>query len=189
MTAVVSLVALPVAVVCAALVRRSGPGPVIFRQLRVGAAGLPFQMWKFRTMHVGNDDRAHREQNQRELLGVAAGEKPADDRRVTPVGRWLRRLSLDELPQLVNVVRGEMSLVGPRPSLLWEVELYASPARRRLHVRPGVTGLWQTGGRGDVSMLQMLELDLDYVDSVSAGVDLRCLVATARSVVAGEGAA
>lgn len=179
----------PIAGICAVLVLRSGPGPVVFRQLRIGAGGLPFQMWKFRTMHVGNDDQRQRDQNRDELLGLAGGEKSSDDDRVTPIGRWLRRLSLDELPQLANVLRGEMSLVGPRPSLLWEVELFASPARRRLSVRPGVTGLWQTSGRGDVSMLEMLELDLDYVDSVSPAVDARCLAATVRSVVDGEGAA
>ncbi|MGI9614453.1 MAG: sugar transferase [Acidimicrobiales bacterium] len=179
----------PVAAVCAVLVSRSGPGPVIFRQVRVGAGGLPFQMWKFRTMHIGNDDAAKRIQNKQELLGLASGEKDIDDERVTSVGRWLRRLSLDELPQLTNVVRGEMSLVGPRPSLLWEVELFAPPSRRRLTVNPGVTGLWQTSGRGDLSMPEMLELDLAYVDSASASVDLRCLAATARSVIDGEGAA
>ncbi len=186
--AVAAIAATPVAAACAILVRCSGPGPIVFRQVRVGSGGLPFQVWKFRTMHVGNDDREQRIQNRRELLGLTDGAKVGEDR-VTPVGRWLRRLSLDELPQLANVLRGEMSLVGPRPSLLWEVELFASRARRRLRVRPGVTGLWQTMGRGDVSMLEMLELDLAYVDSVSAWTDARCLAATARSVLDGEGAA
>ena len=184
-----SIALAPIAVACALLVGRSGPGPVIFRQVRVGAGGLPFQMWKFRTMHIGNDDAAKRIQNRQELLGLAEGEKDVDDNRVTSVGRWMRRLSLDELPQLANVARGEMSLVGPRPSLLWEVELFAPRSRRRLAVTPGVTGLWQTSGRGDLSMLEMLELDLAYVDSASASVDLRCLAATARSVIDGEGAA
>ncbi len=150
--------------------------------------GLPFQIHKFRSMYVGNDDSAHRAQNRLELRGQASGAKDDDDPRITPVGRWLRRLSLDELPQLVNIVRAEMSLVGPRPSLLWECELFEPAARRRLTARPGLTGLWQTSGRADLSMSEMLELDLVYVDRISPTVDLRCLVRTAGSVVAREGA-
>jgi lipopolysaccharide/colanic/teichoic acid biosynthesis glycosyltransferase len=172
----------------AVLVRRSSPGPILFRQLRIGLGGLPFVVYKFRTMYVDNDDSAHRRQNQREMAGEAEGYKDEDDPRITPIGRWLRRLSLDELPQLINVVRGEMSLVGPRPSLLWEMELFPGPTRRRLTVPPGITGLWQTSGRADLSMPEMLELDLRYVDELSPGADLRCLVRTAGAVVGGEGA-
>jgi len=179
----------PLLVLSAIVVRLSSPGPVIFRQVRVGTGGLPFQMYKFRTMYIDNDDTAHREQNRLEVLGLAAGSKDSNDSRVTGIGRWLRRLSLDELPQLLNVARSEMSLVGPRPSLLWEVELYEPTMRKRLAVRPGLTGLWQTSGRGAVSMIEMLQLDLEYVETMSPAVDLRCLVGTARSVVGGKGAA
>lgn len=174
--------------ICALLVKWSSPGPVFFRQLRIGSGGLPFQMYKFRTMYVGNDDSAQRDQNRRELLGEADAVKDAADIRITSVGRWLRRLSLDELPQLLNIVRGEMSVVGPRPSLIWEVELFEPAKRRRLDTRPGLTGLWQISGRADVSMSEMLELDLDYLDTMSPRVDLRCLVGTAKSIMNGSGA-
>jgi len=169
-------------------VKRSSPGPVFFRQLRIGSGGLPFQMYKFRTMYLDNDDSAHREQNRLELLGRADAVKEAGDPRVTGVGRWLRRLSLDELPQLLNIMRGEMSAVGPRPSLIWEVELFEPSKRRRLDARPGLTGLWQVNGRADVSMGEMLELDLEYLDTISPRVDLRCLVGTAKSIMYGSGA-
>ncbi len=178
----------PLWLATAVAVRQSSQGPVLYRQLRVGTGGLPFQIYKFRTMFVDNDDSAQRLQNIRELRGEADAAKDSDDPRITPIGRWLRRLSLDELPQLVNVFRSEMSLVGPRPSLLWESELFEPKTRRRLRARPGVTGLWQISGRADVSMTEMLELDLDYVDRMGPMLDLRCLVGTVTSVVAGDGA-
>ncbi len=178
----------PIWLGCAVAVRRSSPGPVLFRQVRVGAGGLPFRMTKFRTMYVDNDDRAHRAQNRREILEGAGATKDGDDPRITPIGRTLRRLSLDELPQLLNVLGGQMSLVGPRPSLVWEVELFESAARRRLTVRPGITGLWQVSGRAEVSMGEMLDLDLHYVDRFGPGLDARCLAATASAVVRREGA-
>ncbi len=180
--------AAPVLGLVALLVRRSGPGPIVFRQVRIGAGGLPFQMAKFRTMHVDNDDAEHRAQNRAEILEGAEAAKDDHDPRITPVGRVLRRLSLDELPQLFNVLRGEMSLVGPRPSLLWESELFPPHLRRRLTARPGVTGLWQVSGRADLSMNEMLELDLGYVERMSVGLDLQCLAKTATSVLAREGA-
>ncbi len=182
------IAAAPLLAMVATLVRRSGPGPIVFRQVRIGAGGLPFQMAKFRTMHVDNDDSAHRAQNRREILDGAGAVKDEHDPRITRVGGVLRRLSLDELPQLVNVLRGEMSLVGPRPSLLWESELFPPRLRRRLTTRPGLTGLWQVSGRADLSMTEMLELDLDYVEQASLGLDLRCLARTATSVLAREGA-
>ncbi|MEM9563812.1 MAG: sugar transferase [Actinomycetota bacterium] len=182
------VVAAPLLGLVALLVRRSGPGPIVFRQVRIGAGGLPFQMAKFRTMHTDNDDSAHRAQNRREILDGAGAVKDEHDPRITRIGGVLRRLSLDELPQLVNVLRGEMSLVGPRPSLLWESELFPPRLRRRLTTRPGLTGLWQVSGRADLSMNEMLELDLDYVERASLGLDLRCLARTATSVLAREGA-
>lgn len=182
------VLASPLWLATAALVRRSSPGPILYRQVRIGTGGLPFQIYKFRTMYVDNDDAAHRAQNKLELRGEAGASKDSDDPRITPIGGWLRRLSLDELPQLINVMRSEMSLVGPRPSLLWESELFQPPTRRRLTARPGLTGLWQISGRADVSMSEMLELDLDYVDRMGPMMDLRCLVGTVTSVAAGEGA-
>ncbi len=186
--AVALLVTGPLWLGTAVLVKQSSPGPVLYRQLRVGTGGLPFQIHKFRTMYIDNDDSAQRLQNLRELRGEAAGAKNSDDPRITPVGHWLRRLSLDELPQLTNVFRSEMSLVGPRPSLLWESELFEPTTRRRLQAKPGVTGLWQISGRADVSMTEMLELDLDYMDQMGPMLDLRCLIGTVSSVAAGDGA-
>ena len=178
----------PLWLFAAAAVGRSSPGPILYRQVRIGTGGLPFQIYKFRTMYIDNDDAAHRLQNKLELRGEADATKDSDDPRITPVGKWLRRLSLDELPQLINVMRSEMSLVGPRPSLVWESELFAPEARRRLTARPGLTGLWQISGRADISMSEMLDLDLEYVDHMGPMIDLRCLVGTVTSVAAGEGA-
>jgi lipopolysaccharide/colanic/teichoic acid biosynthesis glycosyltransferase len=186
--AICLFVSAPLWAIAALSIRLSSPGPVLFRQVRVGAGGLPFQLYKFRTMYVDNDDSDHRESNRRELLEGAEPTKLDDDRRVTAPGRWLRRLSLDELPQLLNVLRSEMSLVGPRPSLLWEVELFEPSRRRRLSVYPGMTGPWQVSGRADLSMTAMLDLDVAYVETASPTVDLHCLVGTAKTVLTGRGA-
>jgi lipopolysaccharide/colanic/teichoic acid biosynthesis glycosyltransferase len=178
----------PLWLICAALIRRADDGPILFRQVRIGSGGLPFQIYKFRTMYVNNDDSAHRLQNKLELQGDAEASKDEHDPRITPIGGRLRRTSLDELPQLLNVMRSEMSLVGPRPSLLWESELFPPATRRRLATRPGLTGLWQTNGRADVSMAEMLDLDLDYLDRMGPLLDVQCLAKTATAVVAGDGA-
>jgi lipopolysaccharide/colanic/teichoic acid biosynthesis glycosyltransferase len=178
----------PLWLVATVAARRSDGPPVLYRQIRIGAGGLPFQILKFRTMYLDNDDSDHREQNLREIVDGAEAAKDDDDPRITPAGRWLRKLSLDELPQLINVMRSEMSLVGPRPSLVWESELFQPSDRRRLTTRPGLTGLWQVSGRADVSMAEMLELDLDYVDRISPRLDLVCLSKTATSVLTQRGA-
>ncbi|MEM9652340.1 MAG: sugar transferase [Actinomycetota bacterium] len=178
----------PLWLLTAFAVRRSSTGPMLYRQLRIGTGGFPFQILKFRTMYVDNDDSAQRAQNRREILENVEAVKDDADPRITPVGRFLRRTSLDELPQLLNVLRAEMSLVGPRPSLLWETELFQPASRRRLRSRPGITGLWQVSGRADLSMSEMLALDLDYVDRMSPRLDVTCLARTATSVVAGRGA-
>ena len=172
-----------------AAVRLSGPGPVLLRQVRIGRYERPFTMFKFRTMHDRADDRSLREMNMRELRGepVPGSQdgvfKLQDDPRITRAGRWLRRFSLDELPQLFNVLRGEMSMVGPRPSLPWEVELYTPEQRGRHACMPGITGLWQVSGRNRLSMPEMLALDLEYVRTRSLALDLRILARTPAAVL------
>jgi len=169
-----------------AAIRLSSKGPALFRQTRVGVDGREFTMLKFRSMVV--DAEARRE----DLLGLSDGNgvlfKMRDDPRVTKVGKVIRRFSVDELPQLINVVRGDMSLVGPRPPLPEEVAGYSSDATRRLRVRPGVTGLWQVSGRSDLSWEESLRLDLRYVDNWSMALDLSILWRTWRAVVQGAGA-
>jgi lipopolysaccharide/colanic/teichoic acid biosynthesis glycosyltransferase len=184
------VVSAPVMLIAAGLVRLSSPGPVLFRQVRIGRGERPFTMLKLRTMYVDSDERASREFNTCELLGEAEPDsdgvfKLENDPRIVPVGRFLRRYSIDELPQLLNVLRGEMSLVGPRPSLPWEVELYSPEQRRRHECLPGLTGLWQVSGRNRLSMPQMLPLDLEYVERRSLRLDLWILWRTLPAVLAG----
>jgi len=184
------VVSAPVMLIAAGLVRLSSPGPVLFRQVRIGRGERPFTMLKLRTMYVDSDERASREFNTCELLGEAEPDsdgvfKLENDPRIVPVGRFLRRYSIDELPQLLNVLRGEMSLVGPRPSLPWEVELYSPEQRRRHECLPGLTGLWQVSGRNRLSMPQMLSLDLEYVERRSLRLDLWILWRTLPAVLAG----
>jgi lipopolysaccharide/colanic/teichoic acid biosynthesis glycosyltransferase len=170
------------------LVRLSSPGPALFRQTRIGKDGRPFTMLKLRTMRINTSDDAHRAFNMRLLSGevpeVADGIfKLHHDDRVTPIGRWLRRLSIDELPQLWNVLKGDMSLVGPRPSLPWEVALYTAEQCRRHECLPGITGLWQVSGRSRCTMLEMLALDVTYVDRRSLRLDLWILIRTPKVVL------
>lgn len=184
----------PVFLVVAALVRLTSRGPALFRQERVGLAGRPFSMLKFRSMRLAEvvDDSALRAQIGRELAGTQeptnGSFKLPDDPRITPIGRVLRRTSLDELPQLINVVRGDMSLVGPRPALVWEHEMFPERARARVAVLPGITGLWQVSGRSTLDTRAMLELDLEYVRTRSFVGDLRILLRTFASLVRSDGA-
>lgn len=183
--------AIPLMLVVYLLVPLSSPGPAVFRQTRLGRDGKPFEILKFRTMHVECDEGAHREYVTRLLAGTAERHngvyKLGADRRVTRVGAVLRRLSIDELPQLVNVLRGEMSLVGPRPALPWEAEMFPDWAAPRYSVRPGLTGLWQVSGRNRLTMLQGLRLDVDYVERRSTLLDLGILVRTVPTVLAAGG--
>ncbi len=173
----------PVLLAVAVLVAADG-GPVLFRQERVGRHGRPFRMLKFRTMVVD----AERQLDTLADEGAGPLFKLRRDPRVTPVGVHLRRLSLDELPQLCNVVAGSMSLVGPRPALPREVAAYADDDRRRLVVRPGITGLWQISGRSDLSWEDTVRLDLRYVESWSPGLDAAILCRTVGAVLRGDGA-
>jgi len=178
--------ALPLLVAIAIAVRCTSPGPVLFRQTRVGADGRPFTMLKFRSMVADAETRLIDLRDADEGNGVLF--KVRADPRVTRVGAVLRRYSLDELPQLLNVLRGDMSLVGPRPPLPREVAGYAPDTLRRLRMRPGLTGLWQVSGRSDLTWEQSVRLDLRYVDNWSMALDLSILFRTWRAVVKGAGA-
>ena len=180
------VVAAPLLAALCIAIRRESPGPALFRQERIGRDGVPFTMLKLRSMGV--DAEAVREglTEVNEHDGVLF--KIRADPRITPLGARLRRYSLDELPQLWNVVRGDMSLVGPRPALPCEVARYDVDPRRRLVVKPGVTGLWQVSGRSDLSWAESVRLDLKYVENWSLGLDLRILVRTVRAVLGHRGA-
>jgi len=172
----------------------SSPGPILFRQERIGRYQRPFHMLKFRTMAVDSNDEVHREfvtKMLRDELPHQDGDelfKLTEDERITGVGRILRRFSLDELPQLFNVLSGQMSLVGPRPALPWEVELFQPRHRKRFEVKPGMTGLWQVKGRSSLSMNQALDLDVQYVDRRTFWLDLGILARTVPVVLSGRGA-
>jgi len=189
----------PVFLVIAAAVKFSSQGPVLFRQKRIGEHGTPFTFLKFRSMYINNDASQHKEY-VRQLIAGQASKQPANgtgegvfkltnDPRITPVGSFLRRTSLDELPQFFNVLRGEMSLVGPRPPVAYEVEAYAIWHRRRLlEAKPGITGLWQVQGRSRVGFDDMVRLDLRYARTSSPWLDLKILARTPKAVIAGNGA-
>jgi exopolysaccharide biosynthesis polyprenyl glycosylphosphotransferase len=177
----------PALIGIAIAVKATSRGSVLFAQTRVGRSGREFQMWKFRSMESDAEQRLS-ELTAQNRHGDEVLFKIARDPRVTPVGRWLRRFSLDELPQLVNVLRGEMSLVGPRPPLPGEVARYGSDVHRRLLVRPGLTGLWQINGRSDLSWDESIRLDLRYVENWSLSMDLLILWRTLAAVVTGQGA-
>ncbi|MGH3366791.1 MAG: sugar transferase, partial [Nocardioidaceae bacterium] len=184
--AALGLIALsPVLVLIAIAVRRTSPGPGLFRQRRAGTHGQEFRVVKFRTMYRDAEARLAGLQAQNESDGLLF--KIKDDPRITPVGRFLRRTSLDELPQLINVLRGEMSLVGPRP-LPVDDEEFMGPERRRMLVRPGITGLWQVSGRSDTSWEDAVRLDLYYVENWSITLDLMILARTFAVVARGGGA-
>lgn len=177
----------PVFVATALAIRLTSPGPVFYRQERVGRDGAPFRMIKFRSMRVGADAELAR---LLEEQGTADRPlfKVEDDPRITRVGRFIRRYSIDELPQLLNVIRGDMSLVGPRPQREGEVALYDRAALRRLRVRPGMTGLWQVSGRSNLSWDEAIALDMHYVENWTLMGDLQILTRTVRAVLAQDGA-
>jgi lipopolysaccharide/colanic/teichoic acid biosynthesis glycosyltransferase len=189
----------PLLAAIALAIKLTSKGPVLFRQDRLGQFGAPFKCLKFRTMAENNDPRIHQEYIQRFIAGQSSTEKTdpgkpvvyklTNDPRVTRIGRFLRKMSLDEFPQFWNVLRGEMSLVGPRPPVPYEFEAYDIWHRRRvLEVKPGVTGLWQVSGRSRMCFDDMVRLDLRYCQSWSLLLDLKILIATPRAVLSGEGA-
>ena len=180
------LLLIPVFAVLAVVIAVSDPGPVFYRQKRIGQDGRPFTCWKFRTMVVGADSLKDDLSDLNEKDAVTF--KISDDPRITRVGRFLRRWSIDELPQLVNVLRGQMSLVGPRPPLAEEVAQYENFEHRRLLVKPGLTGLWQVSGRADLSWEDSVRLDLYYVENWSFALDLLILARTVNVVIKGQGA-
>jgi len=192
------VVASPLLLLVALLVKATSRGPVFFRQPRVGEYGKFFTMLKFRTMKVDADSAIHKEFVSQLIQGAApSGTDPdqaapfkiVNDPRVTPVGRFLRRTSLDELPQLWNVLCGDMSLVGPRPPLAYEVEQYKPwHYRRVLEAKPGITGLWQVSGRSQTTFDEMVRLDLRYAKKCSTWTDVKILLATPRAVISGKGA-
>jgi len=193
------LLAAPIMAITALAVALTSPGPVIFRQVRLGKGAVPFVFYKFRSMSADVPDDIHRRYVENLIKGNDVGDAASEgkglaykmnaDPRITPVGRWIRKTSIDELPQLWNVLRGEMSLVGPRPPIPYEAENYQPwHLRRVLEVKPGITGLWQVQGRSRVSFDDMVRMDLHYAQNCSLGVDLRILLRTVRVVLRCEGA-
>jgi lipopolysaccharide/colanic/teichoic acid biosynthesis glycosyltransferase len=185
---------LPVGLAVGIVVAVTSPGPVLFRQQRVGLNGKRFTMWKFRTMTVEATDEPHRDyvltmiRDTHRAKGNGSFKLDADVR-ITRFGAWLRKTSLDEYPQFVNVIRGEMSLVGPRPPLDYEVQAYEPWQLERLFVRPGITGLWQVSGRNCMSYVQMCERDIEYVRGWSVGWDLNIIARTPWVMISNSGRA
>jgi lipopolysaccharide/colanic/teichoic acid biosynthesis glycosyltransferase len=197
-SAVVLLLTLPLFVFIALVIKLTSDGPALFGQERLGQFGARFKCLKFRTMYTDCDAKIHQDYVQQFIAGNQDGAeevsnqrvyKIVDDPRVTPIGRFLRKTSLDEFPQFWNVLRGEMSLVGPRPPLPYEFEVYDVWHRRRIfEVKPGITGLWQVSGRSRTRFDEMVRLDLLYCRSWSLWLDLKILLATPRAVFSGDGA-
>jgi exopolysaccharide biosynthesis polyprenyl glycosylphosphotransferase len=184
--AVLLVLVAPILAAAAVAIRANSPGPILFRQQRCGLYGRRFTMLKLRTMHADAEMRRLEFAQLNEMDGPTF--KIRCDPRTTPVGRFLRRYSLDEIPQLWNVLRGEMSLVGPRPPTPYEVDQYLVFQRRRLSMRPGLTCLWQVNGRNEIGFEEWVQLDLEYIDNWSLILDLRILLRTLPAVLRGTGA-
>jgi lipopolysaccharide/colanic/teichoic acid biosynthesis glycosyltransferase len=186
---------LPAALIIAALVKFTSEGPVLFSQKRMGQYGREFNFLKFRTMYINNDPAVHREYVKKLIAGEGGVGQPngmyklANDKRITPLGRILRKTSLDELPQMINVLRNDMSLVGPRPPLPYEYERYRTWHKRRVReLKPGITGLWQVGGRSRINFEDMVRLDLRYANIRSIRLDIVILLRTPWAMISGRGA-
>ena len=186
-----------VTAIVALMIRLDSKGPIFFRQKRVGQNGKEFEMLKFRSMYYKSDDTLHRKAIQQFMNGDTLSHeedsskryKLTNDARVTRVGNFLRKTSIDELPQFFNVLRGHMSLVGPRPALQYEVDLYSNHDRLRLSGKPGLTGPWQVYGRSKVSFPEMVQMDIDYLHQQSLRQDLKLIVLTVPVMLLGHGAA
>jgi len=181
-----TLLSLPLMTLIAVAIKLDSPGPALFRQARLGMNGQPFQVYKFRSMHSGAEGEVPQLLERNEASGPLF--KIRDDPRRTRVGRFLRRTSFDELPQLINVLRGEMSLVGPRPPLPSEVDQYKPWHKQRLLARPGMTGLWQVSGRSSLSFDEMVLLDIYYIENWSPLLDVKIMLRTVPKVLSGDGA-
>jgi exopolysaccharide biosynthesis polyprenyl glycosylphosphotransferase len=199
---VISLISLillaPLWLIFSLVIKFDSKGPVLFLQERVGMDGRIFLCYKFRTMRAGSDDAVHREAYRKNIEGseqANAGDddkpvfgKVKDDPRITKAGRWLRRSSLDELPQLLNVLKGDMSVVGPRPPIPYEVEEYDIWHRKRLDMKPGITGLWQVSGRNRLTFEEMVRIDLYYIENWSLWLDMKIIWLTLPAMLRGDGA-
>jgi lipopolysaccharide/colanic/teichoic acid biosynthesis glycosyltransferase len=186
LAAVLFVIALPLLLLLAVLVKISSQGPMLHRRRVVGQYGTTFDALKFRTMVVDADERLTRDPALKAKFAV--NHKLTNDPRVTPVGKWLRKWSLDELPQLLNVVRGEMWLIGPRMISPAELDKYGGQAGKLVSIKPGITGLWQVSGRQDLSYQRRVELDMFYIDNWSFAADVRILVKTVWVVLSTRGA-
>ncbi len=187
--------ALPLLAICALVIHLDSPGPIFFVQERIGKGGRRFRLFKFRTMSHDLDDSSHRDFMKAFVNGRISDDenggaiyKPAQASQVTRVGRILRKTSLDELPQLINVLREEMSLVGPRPNVLWEFEEYKGWHNERLEVLPGITGLAQVRGRSGITFDSIVQYDIEYIEKQSPALDLKILWWTLISVLLRTGA-
>jgi lipopolysaccharide/colanic/teichoic acid biosynthesis glycosyltransferase len=196
---IVTLILLPfccvVMTIIALLIRIDSKGPIFFRQKRVGRDGVVFDFLKFRSMYVDSDHSSHKAAVQQFMNGQLINEggentnpyKLVSDQRITRVGKFIRKTSLDELPQFINVLRGEMSLVGPRPPVPYEVELYSSRDQLRLLGKPGLTGVWQVYGRSRVPFNEMVEMDISYLREQSLWLDIKLIILTVPVMVLGRG--
>jgi exopolysaccharide biosynthesis polyprenyl glycosylphosphotransferase len=178
----------PVWILAALLVKLSSKGPVLFRQQRVGMNGKTFGYYKFRTMYVGDDSAERKLRYARLIKGEAPAGKIVNEKRITPIGRFLRRSSIDELPQLINVLKGEMSLIGPRPPIPYEVEHFDAWHMERFKAKPGMTGMWQVNGRSELPFEEMIKLDVYYLRNWSFWLDAKILMKTVPAVLTGRGA-
>ncbi len=187
---------IPILCVIGLWIKRDSQGPIFFRQLRIGKDGRPFKIIKFRTLSIDFDEQAHRDYMQQYIQGQNAEQqngrqnfinKPPIQSKVTRVGRFLRKTSLDELPQIINVMRGEMSLIGPRPHIPAEVEAYNSWHRQRLDALPGITGLAQVKGRSELTFDELVTYDLEYIEQQNIGLDLKIALLTIPAVLSGRG--
>ena len=189
-TSVLVLFLSPVLIFLALAVKLTSRGPILYKANAIGKNGRPFKMYKFRSMYVNNDQAAHKKLVSSLIhSGVTPGHKLTNDRRITPIGHYLRKFSLDELPQLFNVLKGEMSLIGPRPCLTYEYNEYKPWHKKRCSIRPGISGLWQVTGRSEVSFNDMIILDLYYIENFSIWLDFKIFLKTIPTVLLGRGAA